>query len=67
MLENEDEYLYCMDRLKAIAHLIKSVANATNGDDIEYAKEALIFLSDNMSDALKNLENSQNIINTKEK
>jgi len=64
MLDKEDEYRYCMDKLKAITYLTKSAAHATNGDEIEYTKEAFIFLSNNMSDALKNLEN---IINTKEK
>ena len=59
-----DEYRDTMDKLKSIKYLIESTARNTNGDDVEYAKEALIFLSDNMSDALKNLEK---IINTKEK
>lgn len=57
-----DEYLYCMDKLKAIKHLIESTARNTTGDNIEYAKESLKFLSDSMSDAIKNLEN---IVNTK--
>ncbi len=60
MLENEDEYLYCMDKLKAITYLIRSSSHATS-DDVKYEKEALIFLSDNMSDALKNLEKIINI------
>jgi len=59
----DNEYIDTMDKLKAIKYLIESTARNTNGDDIEYAREALIFLSDSMSDALKNLEN---IINTKE-
>ena len=62
MLENE-EYVECMNQLKAISYLMESAAAVTTGDDVKYAREALIFLSDNMSDALKNLEN---IINTKE-
>jgi len=59
-----DEYLYCMDKLKAIKYLIESTASSTTGDDVMYAKEALAFLSDSMHEALQNLEK---IINKKDK
>lgn len=59
-----DEHIQCVNRLKGISFLMESAAIATTGDEIEYTKEALLFLSESMSDAIKNLEK---IINTKDK
>ena len=56
-----DEYIQCMDKLRAINYLIDSTASVTSGDDVMYAKEALAFLSDSMNEALQNLENIINI------
>ncbi|HIP29881.1 MAG TPA: hypothetical protein EYG83_03615 [Sulfurospirillum arcachonense] len=57
MITENDEYIECMDKLKAINYLIDSTAHATIEDDVKYAKEALIFLSNNMYEALQSLEN----------
>jgi len=57
MITKNDEYIECMDKLKAINYLIDSTALATTGDDVKYAKEALTFLSNNMLEALQGLEN----------
>ena len=56
-----DEYIQCMDKLRAINYLIDSTAAVTSGDDVKYTKEALAFLSNSMHEALQNLEKIINI------
>ena len=65
--ENDEynEYNSCIDKLNVIAYLIDCTACATTGDDVKYAKEALFFLSDRMSETIKDLEAYEKLINKK--
>ena len=56
MITENDKYIQSMDQLRAINYLIDSTATVTSGDDVKYAKEALVFLSNSMHEALQNLE-----------
>jgi hypothetical protein len=57
MITENDEYIHCIDKLNAIEYLMYGVGlNATYGDDTTHIKEALFFLSENMSSTIKNLE-----------
>ena len=59
MITENQEYIDCMDKLKAINYLIDATACATNGDDVQYAQTALFYLSQEMSKAITGLESLQ--------
>ena len=57
MITENQEYIDCMDKLKAINYLMNGIAhNATYGDNTTHIKEAIFFLSENMNSTIKNLE-----------
>jgi len=56
MITEKEEYIECLDKLKGIQYLIDSTAQMTTGDNAEYAKEALFFLSNSMNEVLNKLE-----------
>ncbi len=60
MITENQEYGDHIDNLKAIGYLMKGVGlNATYGDNTTHIKEALFFLSKNMSSTIENLEKSR--------
>lgn len=56
MITENQKYIDCMNKLKAINYLIDATACATNGDDVNHAQEALFFLSNEMDKVINKLE-----------
>jgi len=56
MITENQEYLYCIEKLNAINYLIEATANHTTGDDVKYAREALYFLSQAMTETTEQLK-----------
>jgi len=56
MITENQEFIDCMDKLKAINYLMEATACATNGDDVQHAQTALFFLAEEMNKAITGLE-----------